>query len=215
MVFTVAEIGTNWKGNIVILDRMVERCKKAGVSAVKFQALSKELLSRHPELNWYGKASINENNVDLIDRLCKNYNIEWFCTPTYIDSIGFLDPFVKRWKIRYADNKNKELIEKCVSTGKPVYVSMSRYDDVNIKGIKKIYCISKYPTSFGELNFDMIKIMDGYSNHCLDITALFRAVRYGAEYIEFHIQDNPSEFSIDSKVSLNYEQMQEFMEWIK
>ena len=47
VMFIVAELGVNWRGNLVILDRMLERCANAQVDAVKFQSLSREYLARH------------------------------------------------------------------------------------------------------------------------------------------------------------------------
>lgn len=213
----VAELGTNWNGNYGILDDIVFNCKNAKVDCVKFQALDNNLIQRHGELPWYEDASVTEKNVERIDTVCRHYNMEWFCTPCYPDAVEFLDPFVKKWKIRCADNQKNDIIQKCLDTGKPTFISVSRNDDVKIedKNLHKVYCIPKYPTSFGELNFDMIKLCEGYSNHCLDPLALFRAMRYGAQYLEFHLTPNSDSFAIDNKVSFTVEQMKEFMIWLK
>lgn len=216
MVFTVAEIGANWHGDFTILERMVERCKKAGVNAVKFQALSDTLINRHIEWDWYNHASITPDNVDSVDKICRQKGMEWFCTPCYAQAIDFLDPYVKRWKIRSADNTKTDIIQKCIDTGKEVILSTARpigWLD-KFTDVKQIYCISKYPTDYGELNFDMIKLLKGYSNHCLDPLACLKAVRYGAEYLEFHLTDNRDDFAIDNKVSFSYSQMEEIMKWI-
>lgn len=215
MVFICAELGANWRGNIVILSRMVEQAKKAGCDAVKFQALSKELLGRHPEWSWYADASVHEGNVEWIDKVCKGEEIEWICTPTYPEAVGFLDPYVKRWKIRHADRERDDLIDQCAYTGKEIIISTDRPMKEEWDMAKPIYCIPKYPTAWGELNFDMIKLLPGYSNHCLDPLACLKAVRYGAEYIEYHITDDKEEFAIDNKVSFSYSQMREINKWIR
>ena len=214
MVFVVAEIGANWKGNVVKLARMVERCADIDVDAVKFQALSPELLARHPEWDWYKDASINEHNIEMVNKVCVGNGIEWFCTPTYRESVFLLDRYVKRWKIRHADNRDEELITACGHTGKPIILSTDRPIEGYGKAIQQIYCIPKYPTEFGELNFDMIKRLKGYSNHCLDPLACLKAVRHGAEYLEFHLTDDKADFAIDNKVSFSYSQMEEIMNWI-
>ena len=56
---------------------------------------------------------------------------------------------------------------------------------------------------------------EGYSNHCTDVTALMKAVRHGAKYLEFHISNDLDSFAIDNKVSLSYTQMEEFMKWLR
>lgn len=210
-------MGTNWNGDYVTLDHMAKRCKFVDMDCVKFQALSKELILRHPELRRYGNASITADNVNKVDTICRHYNIEWFCTPTYPNAVKFLNPFVKRWKIRHADNQRNDIIDVCLETDKPIYISVSRPDDIDYddKNIHKIYCIPKYPTDFGELNFDMISVLEGYSNHCLDPLAVFRAIRFGAKYVEFHISPDATSFSLDNKVSFTLEQMGEIMKWVR
>ena len=61
----------------------------------------------------------------------------------------------------------------------------------------------------------MIKLMPGFSCHCLDPLALLKAVRYGAKYLEFHLTDNKDDFAIDNKVSFSYSQMEEMITWIR
>jgi len=219
MTDLIAELGANWRGDFEVLDRMVKRCKGAGVDYVKFQALSKELLNRHPEWDWYRNASISRKNIIAVNRICKHYGIKWFCTPCYPESIEFLDEYVGRWKIRHADNDREDIVKACERTCKPIVMSVDRYKekwgiDMGYH-IDQIYCIPKYPTLLGELNFDMLKVLKGYSNHCLDVTALYRAYRYNISYLEFHLTDSSDEFSIDNKVSLTYPQMEEFCEWTR
>jgi len=215
LVEVVAEIGTNWKGNYSTLDRMIERCSKAGIKIVKFQALSQSLLDRHPEWDWYQNASVGEVNVSFIAGLCKQYKVEFFCTPTYPECVQWLNPYVKRWKIRHADNEREDIIDACIKTVKPIYISRDRPHPGPIASINYVYCVPKYPTDWGELNFDMIKLMPGFSCHCLDPLALLKAVRVGAKYLEFHLTDNKDDFAIDNKVSFTYSQMEEVMHWIR
>jgi len=215
MTFLTAELGTNWRGDVDVLQRMLVKCHWAGIDAVKFQALSDELINRHPEWDWYHHASITPENVDTIDKICKKIGMEWFCTPCYAEAVDWLDPYVKRWKIRHADNTKSSILQKCINTKKEIIISVDRENAVIGQSpyVKQIYCIPKYPTTLGELNFDMLKVLKGYSNHCLDVTALYKAYRYGIDYLEFHLTDSSDDFAIDNKVSLTYLQMEEFCHW--
>src|SRR3989304_2871447 len=125
-IFTVAELGCNWMGNPEILERMVTQCKWAGVNAVKFQALSDELIARHPEWDWYKHASVTPENIHMIHGICRKLNVKWFCTPSYPQAIDFLDPYVVMWKIHHAGRFNKTIIDKCLDTQKPIYLSTDR-----------------------------------------------------------------------------------------
>ena len=212
----VAEIGTNWNGDYKVLDTMIKSLAESGVDFVKFQALDDKLIERHNELDWYESASMSIDNVEKIDKVCAKYEMNWFCTPCYPEAVTFLNDYVSMWKIRAADKNRDDIIGNCISTGKPIYISASRPDEISIEAtkIKKVFCISKYPTQFGELNFDMIKKMDGYSNHCKDPLAVFTAVRMGVDYLEFHVMPSSDYFTIDSKVSFTLEQVKEMMYWI-
>jgi sialic acid synthase SpsE len=214
MTFIVAELGCNWKGDFELLKRMCRKAQMAGCDAVKFQALSQPLIDRHPEWDWYKDASITTTNIDFVRRIVEDMGLEFFVTPTYPECVKWIDPYVKRWKIRYADRNFKELIEACVNTGKQIILSTDRIipeheNKYPHKVLQQIYCIPKYPTELGELNFDMLKILPGYSNHCLNPIAIIKAARMGAEYIEFHLTDDRNEFAIDNKVSLSYAEMDE------
>ena len=41
MTFIVAEIGINWDGNLELAREMIEKSKKCGCDAVKFQAFTR------------------------------------------------------------------------------------------------------------------------------------------------------------------------------
>ena len=207
----VAEVSTNWLGDFEILDDMLKVCSDCGVDAVKFQSLSQWKIDRHPELDWYEKCSVTKENIGEISDICDNYSMDWFVTPFYPEAVDFLDEHVSMYKIAYADRNNTELIYKCQETGKPVYVSTDRILDLSTY---QIYCIPQYPTEYGSINFEMIAMMDGYSNHCMDPLAVLKAHRMGAGYIEIHITPDSSRFTMDNKVSYNLGQLEEIMEWI-
>lgn len=216
-IFTTAELGTNWNGDYKVLEVMMNKCKRNGVSAVKLQALSPELVKRHRELPWFHDASVEKSNVEEIDRLAKKVGIEWYASITYPNAVDFLEPFVKKWKIRVADNNRFDIIKKCMDTGKDVIITSSR-PEVPIRDPKVHYLfgIAQYPTIFGEINFDMLslEVFEGYSNHCKNPLAILKAARMGSKYIEFHLTNDLGSFAVDNKVSFDYAQMEEFMQWI-
>ena len=215
MIVTVAELATNWLGNYEILENMLQVCKKSGLATVKFQSLSKEKIDRHPELDWYGKASVTEDNVEKINDICHACGLVWFCTPFYKEAVDFLDDYVPFYKVSFAERNNTKLIDELLATGKKVIISTDKPMYDISKEIFQVYCVPNYPTSFGDINFDMIKDMRGYSNHCMDPLALLKAKRVGAEYIEFHMTADSSRFAMDNKVSFNFGQVEEIMKWIK
>jgi len=49
MVFIVAEIGVNWDGDYELLKQIMHELKLLGLSAVKFQAFTFEMVKDHTE----------------------------------------------------------------------------------------------------------------------------------------------------------------------
>lgn len=214
MTFIVAELGTNWDGDLHKLKELVKDCAFAGVDAVKLQALSQDLLARHPELKYYKDSSVNKSNIGEIDQICRDYGVPWHCTITDISQIDLLKTYLNTAKIRAADCEKLDLVQATVDAFKSVIISSPR--PLYYKGnIVNLYGIPKYPTEFGEINFDMIQLMNGYSNHCMNPLAIFRAVRLGAQMVEIHVTPSRDEFHLDNKVSYTVNEIKEIIAWTR
>jgi len=210
-----AELSTHWQGDKETLESLVATCKDIGVNAVKFQALSKEKLSNHPEIPYYSKASITSDNIDLVNSVCQKFNIEWYCTVTYPEAVNFLNPYVNRYKISTFGSKDDEIKDRVFSTGKKVIISTEKPFRTNDPRIKNLYCIPKYPTNYGDINFNIIRHFDGYSNHCPNPLAILTALEYGAKFIEFHITPSKDFFLMDNGVSFSITESFDIIRWIR
>lgn len=225
MSFIVAEIGVNWDGNFTLLEEMMIHAKNSGCDAVKFQSFNKSIIGNHPEYERLIKTSISESNVKKINELSQSVEIEWFCTPMYVEAVDFLDPYVKRFKIREFDgrqlleNKTTDLVEKVLGTGKEVIISSkhslenSRF--YNHPKIKWLYCVPKYPCSLEEIDFSELGKFDGFSNHCPQIVAPLSAAILGAEIIEMHITSSKTKNFVDNNVSFDYDELEEIVRLIR
>jgi len=151
--------------------------------------------------------------------------MKWFCTPMYSEAVTFLEPFVKRYKIRESDgrilmeNSTSPLIDRILDTNKEVIVSTNqspiKTKYYKNKKIKWLYCIPKYPCRLEEINFEEIKDYDGYSNHCDDIIAPLTAAKHGANILEIHVTPNKNKDYIDNPVSFDLDQIEELIKLIK
>lgn len=224
-VFIVAEIGVNWNGNFELAEQMMKIAKNAGCNAVKFQAFNEELVKEHHEKERLLKASISKENIKTIDDISKKIGIEWFCTPMFPEAIEFLEPYVKRYKIRESDSKplfeNKwtELLKQVIKTGKDIIISCEKEPNqtelYQNEKIKWLYCVPKYPCSLEDLDFSRIKNFDGYSNHCPDIIAPLTSAILGAKIIEVHITLDKSRDFIDNPVSFEPTELIELVKKIR
>lgn len=223
--YIVAEIGVNWDGDLELAKEMMKNAQRIGCDAVKFQAFNETIIKNHPERSRLIKCAVSQENVERIDNLSKTIGIEWFCTPMYLDSIEFLNPFVKKYKIREIDgrpllqDKISPLIQKVLDTGKEVFISSqnsprkSKYY-MNPQ-IKWLYCVPKYPCTLNDLDFKNIKDFHGFSNHCPDINGAIRAAKLGAQIIEIHITADKSQNFLDNMISFDYSQLDELVERVR
>ena len=225
MVFIIAEIGVNWDGSLELARDMMMHAKNAGCNAVKFQAYTDEMVKGHPEHIRLSKCAITKSNAEEIDRLAKSVGIEWFCTPMYKEAVDFLEPFVKRFKIReldgrpLLDNKTSELLDRVFRTEKEIIVSSQKSpkDSKYFKHhkIKWLYVVPKYPAQLTDLDFKNIKDFDGYSNHCPEIIAPLTAAILGSRVVEVHITSDRSKDFVDNNVSFDYSELSELTKLIR
>ena len=213
MVFITAEIGVNWEGDFILLEKMMRNAKNAGCDAIKLQAFDEKIVSEHPKKSRLLKSSVSRDNIEQINSISKKMNIEWYCTPMYPDAIDFLDSFVKRYKIRYNDslplheNKTTPLISKALETEKQIIVSTQKnpkqLELYNNNNVKWLYVVPKYPCSIDELDFSNLSDFDGFSNHCMTLLAPLNAVILGAKMIEIHVTSNKDKDFLDNSVSFD------------
>ena len=224
MVFFVAEIGVNWDGDIKIASNMMKTAKEVGFNAVKFQAFNEDIIAEHPEKNRLSKSVITKENIESISNLSKSIGIEWFCTPMYVEAVDFLEPYVKRFKIRVSDgkpllqNKTSPLLDRIFETNKEIIVS-SQHSPKNTKfekhpGIKWLYCVPIYPCKLDEVDLKNMNEFNGYSNHCPNIAAPITSAILGAEIIEVHVTSNKMSDFVDNPVSFNFEDSKKMIDLI-
>lgn len=224
MITIIAEIGVNWDGEFGIAEDMIRTAKQIGCDLVKFQSIDgKELF--HPEKDRIMKASIDNNNIEKIDKIARDVGIEWFCTPMYPEAVQILNPYVKRFKIRELDGRNlfqnqtNELVSKILETKKEIIAStqispdLSRYNLE--KNIKWLYCVPKYPCSLEDIDFHNLNQFDGFSNHCIESIAPITAAVLGAKIIEVHMTSDKSKDFIDNNVSLDYSEFENLVKQIR
>ncbi len=225
MVFVVAEIGVNWDGDFKLAKQMMTVAKKSGCDAVKFQAFDYDIVKEHPESERLIKAAISKGNIDKIDKISKEVGIEWFATPMYPDAVNLLEPYVKKFKVRVADgrslfqNGSSEIVNRIIKTKKDFIVSVEKNPNtLSIypqKNISWLYCVSKYPCEFSDLDFSNMNNFDGYSNHCPHFLAPLTAVILGSKIIEVHITSDKSKNFADNNVSFDYDELENLIKLIR
>ena len=186
--FVVAEIGSNWEGDIKKAKKVIHECKNAGADAVKFQMWrANDLYSnKHPQWKFIKKSELTFKKAEKLKKYADEQNIEFFCSAFYPEAVDHLESIgVKKYKIAsrtclLKDKYSLETLENVARTRKPVIISMGMGGDK--KRIMKIfsknkitfcYCISEYPTPLKKINWKEAIKHDGFSDHTLGAVAPF------------------------------------------
>ena len=184
--YIIAEIASNWEGDVRIAKKIIRKCKLADADAVKFQMWRAEDLysSKNPLWKFIKKSELTFDKARKIKKICDQNNIEFFCSVFYPEAVNFLEELkVKKFKIAsrtclLKDPFSLETLQEKAKTKKPIIISMGmggekRKIDRILKLNEKTYCycISKYPTKFSEINWNDAIKYDGFSDHTIGITA--------------------------------------------
>jgi sialic acid synthase SpsE len=184
--YIIAEIASNWEGEMKIAKKIIRKCKLAGADAVKFQMWRAEDLysTKHPLWKFIKKSELTFDKAKKIKKICDQNNIEFFCSVFYPEAVDFLEKLnVKKYKIAsrtclLKDPFSLEILKEKAKTKKPLIISMgmggnkAKIDKI-LKSNEKTYCycISKYPTKFSEISWNTAIKYDGFSDHTIEITA--------------------------------------------
>ena len=216
-VFVIAEIGNNHNGSFDRAIEMIDAASDAGADCVKFQMRNMSSVYRKRSLSKQGEDLGTEYVLDLLDRFeltqkehqniakyCSKKGVLYMCTPWDSNSIEILEGFnVPAYKVASADLTNLPLIDKLVSTNKPIILStgMSSVEEIQITtnflnerkaDFALLHCNSTYPAPFHDINLNWIKQLYtihplvGYSGHERGIAVSLAAVSLGAKIIERH-----------------------------
>jgi sialic acid synthase SpsE len=185
-VFLIADVGSNFDGDLDVAKRYVAAAKEAGADAVKFQTIQKRKLIA-PRTRVQGQLVDNPayaafGNLELPDewhyelkRTADESGIEFISTPFYLEAVGLLeDVGVTRYKIASSDITFRPLLEAVGKTGKPVILStgasylseVEQAVDVlkssGAKDISLLHCVCSYPPKWSEMNLRAVPAMLGH-----------------------------------------------------
>ena len=234
-ITVVAEIGSNWEGNIIKAKKIIRECKKSGADAVKFQMWRANDLynTKHPSWKVIKKSELMFNQASMLKKFADKMKIDFFCSAFFPEAVDFLESInVKRYKIAsrtclLKDPFALETLKKKASTKKPVIISMGMGG--NKKKILKIfsknnktlcYCISEYPLEFEKIDWAMALQYDGFSDHTMGIMApiiftILKKMKNSKKiYIEKHVKLKNSK-GPDASTSITTEQLKELISQIR
>ena len=234
-ITVVAEIGSNWEGNIIKAKKIIRECKKSGADAVKFQMWRANDLydTKHSSWKVIKKSELTFNQASIMKKFADKIKIDFFCSVFFPEAVDFLESInVKRYKIAsrtclLKDPFALETLKKKASTKKPVIVSMGmggnrkKIENIFSKNQKTFcYCISEYPADINKINWKNAIKFDGFSDHTLGIIApiVFAMLKKQQKskniLIEKHVKLNNSR-GPDASSSIDTEELSELVKIIR
>jgi sialic acid synthase SpsE len=219
MTFIIAECGVNWR-TLSEADEMIRQAAKAGANAVKFQAYNSEQaqiagISQHLE-----KIRLMPVDIQYLYYRCQQHEIEFICTPFYLNAVVMLNPYVSRWKIRYKDRNNLDLIALCKNTGKDMLISAdnntSRFTN---DCFKYLYCIPDYPPKTDWNIVNLVKGFGGFSCHFPNWKIPWYVCKQmDLDYLEVHVRLDKYEGGWcppDQRVSISMKELRQLCKELK
>lgn len=184
--YFIAEVGSNFDGDLDRAFRLVDLAREAGADAVKFQTFAAErIVSAHSfrdlqvgfQSSWgkdvhtvYREAEFpREWHEDVLDYASKR-NLAFFSSPYDRDAVDLLDDLnVPAFKIGSGDIDWLDMIRYTGSKGKPVLISTgaANLDEVDraVRTLREagceevclMQCITNYPSHFEHANVRVLK----------------------------------------------------------
>jgi len=226
-VSIIAEIGSNWEGDVELGKMHIKRAKESGASYVKFQMWrAKDLYSEdHQHWDSIKKSELTENIAKELKQYADRIGIKWFCSVFNPEAVDFLESInvsmykIASWTTALKHKFALETIKKVAETKKQTFISTGY--GIRKEVIEKefenntfqyVYCISNYPTLDNEINWKEILKFNFFSDHTLGITIpltyviLQHSRTKNDLFIEKHVKfDNST--GPDASFSITYDEL--------
>jgi sialic acid synthase SpsE len=209
----IAEASSNHGRDLDRARAFVDAAADAGCDAVKFQLFkidrmfAPEILRQSPKHRARAEWELPLAHLAPLAEHCAARNIQFSCTPFYLEAVRELEPFVDFYKVASYELLVDDLLKACAATGKPVVLSTGMATMAEItaaaavlqragaRDITLLHCVSAYPTPAEEANLSAIAairdatgLKTGWSDHTRRPAVIERAVhRWGAACVEFHL----------------------------
>jgi N-acetylneuraminate synthase len=152
--FFIAEIGSNFDGDLNRAIDLIYLAKKCGADAVKFQHYTAESLvsdlgfknlggSFSHQKNWddsvfkiYEKASLNVSWTEKLYNASKDAGLIFFTSPYSMNLIDIVDPYLEAYKLGSGDITWIEIAEYMAKKGKPLLIATGAS---NFNDVKRVY----------------------------------------------------------------------------
>jgi len=150
-VYFIAEIGSNFDGNLDRAKDLILMAKEAGADAAKFQHYTASSLvsdygfrvlgnKKSHQSNWaksvhdtYDSAALNREWTESLRRACDEVGLAFLTSPYSIELVDFVNSFVPAFKIGSGDITWIEIIEYMARKKKPILLATGASDMADVR----------------------------------------------------------------------------------
>ena len=182
-VYIIAEIGSNHDGDLERAKTFIQKAKKAGADAVKFQSYQAHTLinptyifndhwEKDPSWDTLVKLSLPEKWHEKLQKEAERVEIDFLSTPFDLERLDLLVNLqIPVIKIASGDLTYHELIKASGLSKRPVFLSTGHATlgeveaalkvlwETGCKDIVLLHCESIYPATFKDVNLQAINTM--------------------------------------------------------
>jgi sialic acid synthase SpsE len=213
MVKFIAEVSSNHAQDLGRSVAFVDAAAECGFDAVKFQLFrvaelfAPEILAKSKQHSKRAAWELPVAHLEPIAKRCREKNIEFSCTPFYLEAVKQLEPYVAFYKVASYELLWSDLLKACAATGKPVIIStgmailpeieaaVATLEQAGARDITVLHCVSAYPSPPEQSNLSAMDAIrkatgakTGWSDHSRSPAVIERAVHHwNAAAIELHL----------------------------
>jgi N,N'-diacetyllegionaminate synthase len=202
----IAELATNYGGDVELGKRFIRNFVAAGVDTIKIQVFNHQRLNpADPQYAWFKQCQMDRNGYVELRNECEKRGVKFLATGYHPDDVEMIYSLgCTRIKIgsgeanegpMYRAVKQAGFAQVVVATGitgvdQSPFTALPYY---NIP-VRWLGCVSRYPAPSG-LAYPMMmaaqgewKKLHGWSDHSIGLDECKAAVIAGASILEFHVQ---------------------------
>ena len=225
----IAEIGSNWEGNIDLGKEHIKKAKDSGATHVKFQMWRAEDIYESTDPDWQQikKSQLSQEVAAELKKYADEIGIKWFCSVFYPEAVEFLESLnveihkIASWTAALKHNFSKETIYAVSKTKKKTFISIGNGVDKKFMDnefengtFQYTYCIANYPALDKEIDWNKLLKNDFFSDHTLGIIIpitfmiLKKSLGCNEIFIEKHVKMNNST-GPDSPFSITFDELKD------
>ncbi|TDY02676.1 N-acetylneuraminate synthase family protein [Thiohalophilus thiocyanatoxydans] len=186
-VYFIAEIGSNFDGDLNRAKELIYMAKEAGAAAAKFQHYTagslvsdygfKELGEKQShQAAWkksvyqtYEDASLNREWTAELKKTCDEVGISFLTSPYSLELVDYVDTFVPAYKIGSGDITWLDIIKHIAFKEKPILLATGASDIVDVKRAVNVILENTPDLVLMQCNTNYTAGLDNYSNLQLNV----------------------------------------------